>query len=772
MTDERHSANPGYAVGRLQRALETAASDPDLDVRERARIEIDKWRAVIDGMAEGRLSIGSRVPVADTPAWVTLEVAHGGFATGRYLAEGAMLAHELDALERLGPAPDERSERERLNLHYLSDAGQMELLSAIERDAYRVQVPEEGALMVVAWLVQAGHGIEALELVEAIRGLMHRLRFYPALEAEASPAGACVRVATSGEVLAKLRAATTPMQLVRMNATLGVWGPLFDRLVALWLTTVEGEAPGLDAEGRLTGGWPARRLPSDWIDRRDAWLADYRAALQDHGAFGKHHRAKSNFSRLRDALERCPTDTAPLSGRDVGFVRLALASTLRRQGAIGSEQRTRLRVSQAADAARPLFAAIAQVVADRLAPLPADAGVTALELLCQPITEGESRYVPVGAEVPAHIAQKVERALEAPIAELIERGVIGSAESLALVLPQITASIAAAGIGDRQARALYAKIYAAFRRRRSLLLLNLDHQVQIDELPWVRALAPARSESGDAELQARHTLEEVAETALSAFAHTILPNRLVREMSGLAKQAKLELPLVEEVAADIFMGTFTTKWVRAAQATCAALRHSLYARYYDLPGRYDPAFASEETRWGKTTAPGFAALCRDRAREAQVGKGSLVAQNGTVLEQSQILTSHNLVVVAEGLDLTPRLAERAPELVRGIFAFVRKRHAQVAPHWKARLQMVKNTAYAWRQAIYFLSLTDEATQRALVTAFAREVEGSRLSPVAQGTLRIVDGARFDERGLVAGDERARRFLGWSVGPHWILEAPR
>jgi hypothetical protein len=48
--------------------------------------------------------------------------------------------------------------------------------------------------------------------------------------------------------------------------------------------------------------------------------------------------------------------------------------------------------------------------------------------------------------------------------------------------------------------------------------------------------------------------------ALTAFPHALLPNPLVAEIRTLAKQAELELPLVEEVAADIFMGTFTTKW--------------------------------------------------------------------------------------------------------------------------------------------------------------------------------------------------------------------
>ncbi len=71
----------GYAYGQLRRALRHAGADS---------ARADRWRAVLDGMADGTLSIGSRTPVADTPAWVTLEVLHGGFASGRYLAEAPL----------------------------------------------------------------------------------------------------------------------------------------------------------------------------------------------------------------------------------------------------------------------------------------------------------------------------------------------------------------------------------------------------------------------------------------------------------------------------------------------------------------------------------------------------------------------------------------------------------------------------------------------------------------------------------------------------------
>src|SRR3954454_2300698 len=85
--EPRATASPSYAVERLWAGLQTAATSGDEATRARAAAKVDRWRAVLDGMTSGELTVGSRTPVADTPSWVTLEVVTGGFATGRYLAE-------------------------------------------------------------------------------------------------------------------------------------------------------------------------------------------------------------------------------------------------------------------------------------------------------------------------------------------------------------------------------------------------------------------------------------------------------------------------------------------------------------------------------------------------------------------------------------------------------------------------------------------------------------------------------------------------------------
>lgn len=786
MSDEpRLSASPLYAIARLVRAIDTAMHHEDPEVRRRAEAKCAQWRSVVQGMASGTLTVGSRTPVADTPAWVTLEVAQGGFATGRYLAEGPLLDREQALLHELRDVPG-ATERERLNNWFLGDAGQASIGTALKQGRLHVDVPEEAALPVVTWLLDHGYETAALDLVAELRPLMHRLRFYPELRERPRPSGAMVRVWTVGRVKQTLRSTRARPRVPTMNEALLVWAPLYDRLATLWLSTVDGEPPRvcMDVDGSplrtekgqpvVEGGWPCRTWPPDWAPERRAWLADYRRAAAEHERCTAHRNPRSGFARLRDALERCPEDSRALRGIDVVRIRDVLAGAAARLGEPGSAPRTTLRQQQAVMARRPLFVDLARMVAGRLDALPADGGLLEIDSVLEAAREGEHASVPRGTTMPPHLAGKLRRALEAPIDHLVELGVIGSSEVLAIVLPQITAQVAAAGIEHPDLRELYQQLYAAFRRRRSLLLLNLEHQVRIDELPWVAALAPVRQTGLDTRAQARQTLEQVTVLALSSFPQTILPNPLVREMGALAKQAGLDLPLVEEVAADIFMGTFTPKWVHAAEQAATLLHGSLYARYYDLPSPEEAARwrRSETRRWGRRTAEGFADACRTRAREAQVGKGSHVAANGTVLEQSQILTTHDLAGLTIALELGDTLRALAPSLAERCFRWIVRRQQQRAPLFKAQLQMVKNTAYAWRQGLFFLSLCDAQVQRETADRLAAMVAeqphawAQRFAPVVAGLRLVLDGGRFDGEGR--GQAAARRFLGWSVGPHWLL----
>jgi hypothetical protein len=761
----RAEASGAYALDRLLRAVETATGHADPAVRERAAQKAEAWDAVLRGMAGGTLHVGSRTPVADTPAWVTLEVAHGGFPTGRYLAESTLDEAEQATLAGLPAAAVGMTDRMRLNVRCLTDDGLAELERALRDGTYTVELPEHGALLVVAWLVAHGHEALALDLVAELHPLIDRLRFTPMLTAERPADGDVVRLRDVGQVVRELERVRTPAQVAAMNESLTVWNPLYDRLVALWLDTVDGV-------------WPCARWPADWADRRSRWLADYEAAAAAHPLCRDHRRPRSNFSILRVALAACPEDSAGLTGRDVGRIRMVLERSVARWGTPGGAGLAALRARQAAWAARPTRQLVAAAVAERLAPLRQDRGLPDPAAVLRPVPVAVA-----GGEqaLPPSVVRRVERAREGTVGELASAGIVGSGEVLAEVLPQVTSHVLSAAYGDTQLRHLYARIYEAFRRRRSLLLLHLQRQVQVEELPWVSALDGFRTTTAVTRARARDTLREVALLALTSWPHAIVPNQLVREMAALGAQADLDLPLVEELAADIFMGAFTTKWTAAAALTSEALAGTLYARYYDLPdaATWDegtpPAGLLGRLRRRRDVPPAqrFARMCADRAREAEHGDGSFVARNGTVIEQSQILTSHDLAPLVDRLDLREEVAGRAADLAARAFRWIV--HEQTVPRraWGDQRRTVKNTAYAWRQALFFLSFAPGDEQAAAVAGL-RELGSSRpaewqrrFEPVVAGLEAVVAGDRFDASGRTG---TGRRFLGWSVGRHWLLPA--
>ncbi|MGH1553266.1 hypothetical protein ACRAWF_18810 [Streptomyces sp. L7] len=156
----------------------------------------------------------------------------------------------------------------------------------------------------------------------------------------------------------------------------------------------------------------------------------------------------------------------------------------------------------------------------------------------------------------------------------MERGVDPSAEVLAELVPQLVAVTQRAGLRRRGAA-------------------DPDDR----ELPRVPATAAPcscstwsgrsgsrncpgcgrwRAQRGDGTAEAALLLRQLGELAVRGFPGTILPNPLVRELGVLARQSGLGAPLVEELAADIFMNAFGPKFLVAAGIAGELLGGSLY----------------------------------------------------------------------------------------------------------------------------------------------------------------------------------------------------
>jgi hypothetical protein len=761
-------ANPGYVLGQLARALSTAGGGETDDLRSRATEKVRKWTDVFRGLLSGALGIGSRTPVPATPPWVTLEVLTGGFATGEFAAGGPLREHERSLLARLPWSG--AADRTRINSHYVSDNGCAELQGMLDSRRYQVGVPEEGALLVVAWLVREGHVVEARALLDEIGPYFDRLRFYPRPAIGVPPRGGTVHFQTVGWTRREIEDLRPSKEVLAMREAIRIWHPLYDRAVALFGETVTGTMPALatssdgrplrDENGRFSieGGWPCQQYPDGWNARARALLQDYAARRAKHRLDQKPERRRENFARLRGYLERCLSDPKSLSGADVGMVRLILASVNRRRGLPGTARLQALRESQEVDAARPMTAELARVLGARLRSLAQDQALSAFDDLCAPLSEEEALAfgLTAGEPMPESLCARLYRSLETTLETLVERKVITSCEALAIVLPQLVSHVRGHGLPGPEVALLYAAIYEAFRRRRSLLLLNLESQVRLEELPWVRAIEVYRE--GTTEEGAGALLQRVVRLCLESFPYTILPNKLLQEIRSLSRAAGLVVPIVEELASDIFMGEFTGKFVAAAWKAASLLQGTLYERYYRIPYAEVLTIGDlSRTRGGAQSSRQFAELCEHLAGASSRDQGS-VARNGTIIEQAQIVTTHNLATLFDALALVEPPGMDLGKLAGACFEWVCRNFAHMGDGPAQRLRLVKNNAYAWRQMIFYLSLAPPAAVEQFFDAAATHLEKRPDPRVALLLDSLIACSR-------SADADVRPFLGWTVGPH-------
>jgi hypothetical protein len=148
------------------------------------------------------------------------------------------------------------------------------------------------------------------------------------------------------------------------------------------------------------------------------------------------------------------------------------------------------------------------------------------------------------------------------------------------------------------------------------------------------------------------------------------------------------------------------------------------------------------------------------------------ATNGMIIEQQQILTAQNLAVLFAALDLADALRERLDDLARHCFQWICERQQVKADRLHTRLIQLKNTAYAWRQMIFFLALLPPPS----VAAFLDWAEDhltqqpepfrNRFRPALTGLALAAAGHALDSE--AAQQTGARRFLGWSKTRHWLL----
>jgi hypothetical protein len=752
---ERFEANTGYASGQLARAFETALASADVSTKARAQRRIRQWSAVLAGMQRGELVVGSRTPIGGFPAWVTPTVERGGFATPHPAAGGPLEPRECALAESVGVA----STRSALFAWYLTDEGLAVLNRMLDDGKFAVLVPENAALLVVAWLLRAGDSTRALDLLDEVRPFADRLRFVP-YEADGFRMDPEVLFRESAGQAAKLlESRVVNPRVEAMREALQIWNPFADELLDLWTRTIEDGAVGAT-------------FPDGWSHDARGLLERYAVLKVEHPRCSKHRNPKENLAILLSATKSAVEQS--ISSRERGRAQTAVDGMLRKRGLPGSDTHTRVRSAQAQNAEVPAHSLVAAAVAGRFRRLRPYVGVADPESLLGPIGGGEGAAfgLRAGTAVPPSVARIGRRTLAGPIELLVDREVVPSAEVLARLVPSMTANTIAETYADEALRRVVFDSYLASRRRRSLLLLNLEHQVGLDDLPWMEAIS-AHATDLYALRSSGVLLVRLAELVVASFPETIIPNSMIRELDAVAVQAGLRLPFTEELAADIFMGTFSIKFLRAAETAASLLQGSLYERYYSV--NYAQLLQSTASRSSENshalvrTSSLFDKTCRERAG-IPTDHWS-VAANGAIIEQAQILTTHNLATLAGPVGLAESMQSMWPALAERCFARVCELVDRLENNPRP-LRTVKGAAYAWRQMIFFLSIAPDDDKSGFVSACQQSLarraglSASRLRPAIAGLELIASGGAFDPLGQ---SEECRRFLGWTVGRHWMLD---
>jgi hypothetical protein len=778
MTDRKNNTNgdvkpagvnPGYAMFHIAKALTTIGDHPDPATRERAKERVLTWATVLQNIVSGAVSYGSRAPLASIPVWATPEVVTGGFVTGKLLAGGPLQDHEQKLCDTV-PALVEHRERGAINAYFLTDAGLADLQEKLRTNHYKVTVPEEGALLTAAWLVEHGHHDEARALLTEVSPHFSNLRFFPVPLDHAQRTGSRAHLQDVGHTIDNLSAIGSNARVLAQKEASEVWAPYYDCIIQLFIETV-------------VDGWPCQHYPPDWRERAQSLVAEYHALRRKHKLCGKPERRNGHFAQSRKLLSRCATAPRSLKGRDVGRIRQIVNQYVKKRGEPDSATCIEARRRQAAYVSGPTFHQVAQLVLARLAKHRKDEALDDVTHLQGPVDakEAVSFRIPESTPIPTSIQRKVERCLNETIDVLVQRGLITSGETLARVLPQTISALRSAGISDPALRNLYGSIYRAFRRRRSLLLLNLEKQVQLEELPWVAAIEQFRSDKLPDNELARQALEEITLLTFRSFPHAIVPNKLVQELRALAKGANLYLPLVDEVAADIFMGEFSQAFRESAQVAAQIVDRTLYAKYYTIDYNEFRALLGKKRQatveWNlfqkqSNEVDEFAQLCATRAG-VELGTWD-PATNGMILEQQQILTTQNLAALFSTLNLTGSLHDQLGEMARECFVWICRRHQMKIGHYHAWLILIKNSAYAWRQMIFYLSLLSETEQHGFIAWADQHLQKQneefhiRFRPALNGLALTVSGGSIDRES--AWNPTVRRFLGWSKSRHWLAPA--
>ncbi|PVZ98491.1 hypothetical protein BB558_005517 [Smittium angustum] len=743
-----------------------------------------EWIKLFKQMVKGTIDIGSNKPFEKYASWLTLKVMYGGFATKNLLAGGELEKHEIDLTEHLKLKKEAKDVRIFLNNFFvLEQIGISALETMLENKKYRINVPEEGALLVYTWLMKNNHQKIAEKLLETIRVHFNKVRFYP--QPAETPFNSKVIFLSSVEQVIQKLSSTISSKREREKLLYQRYKKrteITNTVVELWLETFDNpsDIPTVEyINGKnVTVGdsWPCCKYPLDWDQRAQNALLEYKEHID---LYTRKKKGYQNF--LFEILELASKDKTALTGRNVCFIRSYIASIKNKKGLPGSEKRKQFMETKAKEF---------ETFLSRDPEILKEHSIKMLENHNNEMGLSNEQYETISNELKQSFSNHpyLEKILvilsklkELTFDELFDPKYLCSLENLASEIPKLMIPMRASVVTDPSLNYLFEQLLYSFSKRRSYLLLNYESQIKTKDIPWIKPIM--QFSTGDCKDEAFEFCRKVLKNVVFNFPSTLLPNKFISQIQPLINMAGLKDSVVfsEELAADIFMGSFTKKYAVGFESNINYTRRTIYDKYYELDS--DKLISelrainlssenSKDSKFDERTEY-FTSMCYHRAdifSNISTQANHLVS-NGMIIEQSQILTSHNLSLIFGELEVDEMLRQNINDVIsrclKGVMRSIKvslimkkSRSNNKNVRYASIMSYYKQTAFSFRNLVFYISVKQKLGDSLddIIDLISSVLGNKNMD------LEGYKGYFDDLLGVMKGNERqGQMFLGWKSG---------
>ena len=181
-------------------------------------------------------------------------------------------------------------------------------------------------------------------------------------------------------------------------------------------------------------------------------------------------------------------------------------------------------------------------------------------------------------------------------------------------------------------RTILQRMMQAFMTRRSIMLLNTEGQVRASDVPFIAVLQRVLKVDEHSKESRLDGLKWLMTTYLDTFPHCMMPNEILR----LVRECNHDIPVLEDIASDIFQGHLVPKFGVVCKLAANLLGpDSVYGQYYG---------DNLSQLWKRR-----AITSADLVKWAGWGLEDVypdTTKNGMTLERVRVATCHNMVMAS------------------------------------------------------------------------------------------------------------------------------